>query len=156
MASAEQQRLWRLINPGKQSEYNKRYKEKNPAFVLKCQTDWRDNNKESIKDYNKKYLSENLSSAVTYNRNRRARYRNLEGSHTVDDIQNLLESQNYRCNTCFIFLDKYDVDHVIPQSRGGSNGPDNLQILCPTCNRSKHNKTMEEWINHKELLNTYG
>lgn len=156
MANAEEQRLWRQNNPGKQSEYNKRYRDKNKIFVLKCVKNWRDNNKDHIKDYNSQYVQENLMSIVTYNRNKRARNRNLEGTHTVGDIKDLLEKQDYKCNTCLIPLDKYDVDHKIPQSKGGSNGPENLQILCPTCNRSKNDKTMEEWTDHKELLKLYG
>ena len=48
---------------------------------------------------------------------------------------------------------KYHVDHRMPLSLGGSNYPDNLQLLCPTCNLSKsatHPDIYEKQINHNQ------
>ena len=50
--------------------------------------------------------------------------------------------QEGRCNGCeteFPFR-AFDVDHVIPQSRGGTDHLDNLQLLCAHCNRTKGNR----------------
>jgi len=33
--------------------------------------------------------------------------------------------------------DELQFDHVIPVARGGGNAPENIQILCGTCNRRK-------------------
>ncbi len=48
------------------------------------------------------------------------------------------------CSTHFPFR-VMDVDHILPKSRGGTDHPDNLQLLCSGCNRSKGGRTMAEW-----------
>ena len=48
------------------------------------------------------------------------------------------------CDTHFPFR-LMDVDHILPRSKGGTDHPDNLQLLCSGCNRSKGGKTMAEW-----------
>ena len=39
-------------------------------------------------------------------------------------------------------LDLFEVDHIVPRSQGGVDFDDNLQLLCPTCNRKKGSRTM--------------
>ena len=54
----------------------------------------------------------------------------------------LFGQQEGRCGGCkteFPFK-LFEVDHVIPRSRGGTNHPDNLQLLCSHCNRVKGDK----------------
>ena len=48
------------------------------------------------------------------------------------------------CDTHFPFK-VMEVDHELPRSRGGTDHPDNLQLLCSHCNRSKGGRTMAEW-----------
>ena len=48
------------------------------------------------------------------------------------------------CETHFPFR-VTDVDHMLPRSKGGTDHPDNLQLLCSGCNRSKGGRTMAEW-----------
>ena len=45
----------------------------------------------------------------------------------------------YTCAKCGRKFRKedMDVDHIVPQSRGGDNSRYNLQLLCKHCNRSK-------------------
>lgn len=77
---------------------------------------------------------------------RRALVLGAEGSHTKRDVEQLFEEQDGFCLGCTGDLVElgYHVDHIHPLSKGGSNGPENLQLLCPTCNRQKSNKT--DWM----------
>lgn len=45
----------------------------------------------------------------------------------------------YRCKACGGWFKKtdIDIDHIIPQNRGGTDSLYNLQALCKHCNRSK-------------------
>ena len=51
----------------------------------------------------------------------------------------LFGQQEGLCAGCrgFFPFKLYDVDHVVPQSRGGTDHLDNLQLLCSHCNRIK-------------------
>jgi hypothetical protein len=51
-----------------------------------------------------------------------------------------------RCEACRHDEPPFEIDHVIPYSRGGSHERSNLQLLCRPCNRDKYNRTMEEWL----------
>ena len=56
----------------------------------------------------------------------------------------LFGRQEGLCGGCKIeFLFKImEVDHVVPRSRGGTDHPENLQLLCPNCNRIKGDRDM--------------
>ena len=69
---------------------------------------------------------------------RRAREREAEGCWTKKDIEALFIQQECLCAYCSAVLGKdFQVDHVIPLAKGGSNWPNNLALACPHCNRTK-------------------
>ena len=39
-------------------------------------------------------------------------------------------------------IDIFEIDHIRPRSKGGADVDENLQLLCPTCNGRKGNRTM--------------
>jgi len=51
----------------------------------------------------------------------------------------------YQCVYCKA-IENLTLDHVIPQSRGGSHESDNLVCACASCNSRKRNRTPEEWL----------
>ena len=67
----------------------------------------------------------------------------------LTDKQRMYGSQEGKCNGCqypFHFRNM-TIDHIIPQSQGGSDAPENLQLLCGACNSTKGDRTQEYLIN---------
>lgn len=52
------------------------------------------------------------------------------------DRKFVLERDGYQCVLCGA-TDDLTLDHILPQSRGGSGRPINLRVLCRSCNSSK-------------------
>ena len=57
----------------------------------------------------------------------------------------IFERDFYRCINCGTHK-TLSIDHIVPVSKGGGNEIKNLQTLCTTCNSSKGNKSMTEWL----------
>jgi hypothetical protein len=52
----------------------------------------------------------------------------------------IFRRDNYICGYCGKHTENPECDHIIPISRGGDSGYDNLITACKKCNRSKSNK----------------
>ena len=109
-------------------------KEENPLFE-------RVRNKEKAREYTKRYIREHREEYIAHAHARRAKLRDLDGKYTKNDIENLMSLQKCSCVYCRSDIsNKYQVDHIIPISKGGSNRPENIQLLCGACNRRKSSK----------------
>ena len=94
----------------------------------------------------REYLKKHPEFARAYVTRRRARKHAADGNFKPKDVRRQLRSQKGRCYWCNAKLNgEHHIDHVIPLSRGGSNGPDNIVIACPICNLSKGDKLPHEW-----------
>ena len=58
----------------------------------------------------------------------------------------LLEKYNRKCFYCGKTVSKFEVEHMTPKTRGGSNRIDNLTLSCHDCNQKKDTLTAEEFI----------
>ena len=58
----------------------------------------------------------------------------------------LLEKHNRKCFYCGKTVSKFEVEHMTPKTRGGSNRIDNLTLSCHDCNQKKDTLTAEEFI----------
>jgi 5-methylcytosine-specific restriction endonuclease McrA len=62
----------------------------------------------------------------------------------------LLEKFQRRCVYCRCADTAFEIDHVVPRSRGGSDAVSNLVLSCHTCNTAKGNRTGAEF-GHPEV-----
>jgi 5-methylcytosine-specific restriction endonuclease McrA len=64
----------------------------------------------------------------------------------VEVRQYLLTMWEHRCAYCGATGVSLEIDHVIPQSHGGSNRVTNLVIACRVCNLAKGDKLLEDFL----------
>lgn len=69
--------------------------------------------------------------------NYRAKKRNNGGKLSKGLAIKLFKLQQGKCAICCNPLDKYHMDHIMPIALGGVNSDNNIQLLCPKCNRQK-------------------
>lgn len=108
---------------------------------------WREANLEKHRALCRKWAKEHPVEMRAIVARRRARLAAAEGSYSAEDVRYLWDEQDGFCMGCRGDLSVlgYHVDHVHPISKGGANSPDNLQLLCPRCNKQKGDKMPEEW-----------
>lgn len=137
----------RKENPERYKEGIRKWRERNWDYYYATQIEWRKKNRERYVSAKLAYKKRNPEQTASDNHSRIARMRKAEGKFTKADIKGLLLEQKGRCNFCDADLDKvqWHVDHIIPLSKGGTNWPHNLQILCWRCNTSKADKMPDEW-----------
>jgi 5-methylcytosine-specific restriction endonuclease McrA len=157
----EYNRTWRAANVEKLREWNRQWRAANlekvraivrewhrthPEKIQQWGKAWREANVEKIREKNHRWQVANRHKRVEYSHRRRALLLNAEGSHTSADVRRIYLEQAAKCAYCQRDMHgRYEVDHVTPLSRGGSNYPENLACTCRRCNRSKGSKTLTEW-----------
>lgn len=148
-------RKWTQENLKHLAKYNKEYKKRFPERAAKWNRDYAKRNREKIYKTKREYNDKNKLKIRTWSAARRARERMAEGTYSDADVKRMLKSQKWKCASCKARLAEksgYHVDHIHPLALGGSNWPENLQILCMPCNISKGAKDPIQWANENGRL----
>jgi 5-methylcytosine-specific restriction endonuclease McrA len=66
------------------------------------------------------------------------------------DLKALYEKTN--CSYCGKETKREDrtIDHVVPLAKGGPHAIANLAMACFSCNSSKQDKDLQEWVSQRE------
>lgn len=133
---AENAKNWRINNKSRSDQNRREWRRKNPDRAAMLAKRWRMNNpkKQRIIMFNRNCITRGLRHIVKHGA-----------------IERLFMLQNGKCTYCKTSVSEvFDIDHITPVSRGGDNNEHNLQLLCPSCNRSKRDKTHEEYVRWRE------
>lgn len=65
----------------------------------------------------------------------------------------LLEKWGRKCAYCDKKEVPFEIEHIIPRSKGGSNRVSNLTLSCNPCNQKKGSKNVEDFVKDKKRLN---
>lgn len=91
----------------------------------------------------------NIEHTRAYRSANKARRKGAEGVFSSSDIKEHFLMQGGLCAgpRCKrnLSVSGFEIDHIVPVSKGGSNWPDNLQLLCAGCNRRKSSIMPEFW-----------
>lgn len=144
---------WREANPDYQDAYYARNKSKllarmaqryaeNPQPFRERSRIWAENNQEASKAIQRRWLTNNHEMNRQKSHRRRVRQQ-MAGTYQVskDEIHKLSRGSCFYCGS----VERIEIDHVMPLSRGGTHSIGNLVSACLKCNRSKGSKTITEW-----------
>lgn len=151
---ADEIRARQAIKNQERGDYAKRYAQKNAAKLSAYKKAWASQNPEKIKRTLSAYYNSNKDKFKINVHNRRARIKGGGGRFSHGLADRLLTLQRGKCACCKTDLGAsgFHIDHHMPIALGGSNTDDNAQLLCPTCNLSKHAKHPVDFMQQRGYL----
>lgn len=150
-------KAWYEANREHSRAYSATYRAENAEALRAGKARYRKDNLAKVRAgkkrcYYAKY-EQYLEQSKVYTHRRRALLLGQTEHHTAADVLRILKAQSHRCVYCRASIKKKrHKDHIIPLSKGGHNGPSNLQLLCGPCNLSKHDKLPHEYAAELGLL----
>ncbi len=132
-------------------ESTKRYANRHPNRLKEAQRHYRQSPKGRAKTAERNAtelykLAHRLRES--FYRSRRHGYEPIGGRLSAEDWEAVLYLYSHRCAYCGAEDCELTVDHVVPISRGGDHDIDNVVPACGSCNSSKGDQILTEWLGH--------
>jgi len=139
-----------------QSSHNKKYKDDNALYITNYRREYNKNHREYIKEYNRNYhfkykdkINKRQRLYRRFNLSRDAlRSSNRRSIKLIQSVK-LTNSEKYRIELLYkwanILGKNFQVDHVVPLSRGGLHHPDNMHVIPRIQNLKKKDKDPKEF-----------
>lgn len=148
----ESKRAYNAKYSSENATYCREYKKKNAAAIAEYNKQYRRNNPDAVRNALQRWRASNKDRTLIHATNRKAR---KSGGRLSNDIAaRLMQAQRGACPCCRADLSTtgHHLDHIMPLALGGTNTDDNVQLLCPPCNLSKHAKHPVDFMQQRGYL----
>ena len=141
-AMKERSRAKYAANPEWFAEYNRQHRATNPEYHRARSVAWVKANPEKKLAQVQRYRAKNPDKAKANDRRQRER-RNLGR-----DVIGIEYAEILRRDPCVYCgrRDRIEIDHIEPLSVNGCERWDNLTAACRSCNASKYNRSLSEYL----------
>jgi len=147
------QKQYRAIHRQELSEKKRAYYNQSDVRDAKQLHDraYHASNKESRAETMKRWRQTDAGQASRANSCAKRRSRVGDNIISTTEWQLIMSNANWHCVYCDIALtpENRSLDHVVPLSKNGSHCVDNLVACCRTCNSSKKDKPVLEFVSNR-------
>lgn len=147
-ANKEQIRIRRKLYNDTHKEQSKKYWESYKECCREHKKEYYEANKERIRIRKIRYRHTDNGRAKTRSYDLKRYTTKKEAFVENVNTLKLYEESDKKCFYCDkdLAFKEVEIDHYMPLSKGGKHEKRNLRISCKSCNRSKHNKLPERWL----------
>jgi len=125
------------------SEYNRRWRETHVEERREYHDQWRKSHPDNHSQWCRTNKERRREQARANDHRRRARQRDA----TIEAVNEatIYARDMHMCVYCGA-TNNLTLDHIVPLASGGTHCEDNLVVACLSCNCSKQDKPLEEWL----------